>query len=68
MGMLLAKTGPLREAGNASVIVYLRRKSKQTNGFCFLREEEEVRICEGNNMATPRSVQKEGRRCSRCQS
>ena len=60
MGMLLAKTGPIREAGNASVMTYSRRKSKQSHAALLVREEEKVRTCERNNMETPRSVEKEG--------
>lgn len=61
MEVLLAKTGRVREADNASVMTYLRRKSKQSYRVLLLvREEEEVRTYEGKNMGTPKSVEKKG--------
>ncbi|TRZ16435.1 hypothetical protein HGM15179_010686 [Zosterops borbonicus] len=54
------------EAGNTSVMTYVRTKSKHSHGVLLLVKKE-VRTCEGN-METPRSVEKEGRRSSGCQS
>ncbi|TRZ11410.1 hypothetical protein HGM15179_015719 [Zosterops borbonicus] len=48
MDLLLTKTGLMKEVGKASVMTYLRRKSKQSHRFLLLiREEEEVKTCEG---------------------
>lgn len=45
------------------MITYLGGGSRQSRAaavFLPVREEEEVRMCEGNNVGTPRPVQKEG--------
>ena len=64
MDMLLAKAGPIRDNGNTSVITYLRGNQNKGRGRVMIpaREEEEVRMCEGINMETPKSWR---RRCRR---
>ncbi|KAF4793862.1 hypothetical protein TURU_106443 [Turdus rufiventris] len=57
MDMLVAKSGPIRDDGNSSVMTDLRRNQNKGGGAVLIRardEEEQVRMCEQNNMETPR--------------
>ncbi|XP_068874202.1 uncharacterized protein [Aphelocoma coerulescens] len=60
MDMLLAKAGPMGEAGNASVMTYLRSFLKVTRFWILVREEEEVRTCEGKQHGATKVREKGG--------